>query len=251
MAGSCHIALLIENVRAFRFAAGQGFGCLNLGGVAAGVVGVALALALTAGQNIDIRVASIIMGVHRTSALGNGAVQRPIIDIAVVGVGVAVAGIGAGQLLDLHVLVTTVSMGVGGLSADQPGLNRRCGQSGGKRHHEGNRQGKSTFQGTSINFFHTYLPFFANLLGCKVSGGRAGIVVDTLAPIALRPVISGGLLIIISGWAGMTRGARFSSLALRPAVSGGLPFIISGQADISPQRSELGQRPRRGGGFTP
>ena len=31
--------------------AGQGFGCLDLGGVAAGVVGVALALALTTGQN--------------------------------------------------------------------------------------------------------------------------------------------------------------------------------------------------------
>ena len=81
---------------------------------------MALALALTTGQNIDIRVASITMGVRRGILLIDSAVQRPIIDIAVVGVGVAVAGIGAGQLLDLHVLVTTVSMGVGGLSADQP-----------------------------------------------------------------------------------------------------------------------------------
>ena len=132
------------------------------------------------------------------------------------------------------------------------------------------------------------------LLGCKVSGGRAAIVGavsctsgtvfghssrpalpdvslcgtsgSTLGPIALRPVISGGLLIIISGWATiapagcrqsestytlckLVRGTPpdpmpsadrrgFRPLALRPAVSNGLPFIISGQADIVVQKIE-------------
>ena len=103
------------------------------------------------------------------------------------------------------------------------------------------------------------------------SGVRRNFVRSSIRPLALRPVISGGLLIIISGWAAIAspapnrrirltlpckpsggepplrlfcsylRRRRVRSLALRPAVSSGLPFIISGQADIAVQTLNIRQ----------
>ena len=95
---------------------------------------------------------------------------------------------------------------------------------------------------TIASFFvsssHSFLCLIL-LFGCKVSGGRAGLVLsrfsDTLAPLALRPAISNGLLIIISSRAVIACfPAHFRPLALRPLVSSGLPFIISGQAGLAP-----------------
>ena len=58
---------------------------------------------------------------------------------------------------------------------------------------------------------------------CAHSSGAA----CELVPIALRPVVSGGLLIIISNRAGMTPLGELAPIALRPAVSGSLPNAVS------------------------
>ena len=71
--------------------------------------------------------------------------------------------------------------------------------------------------------------------GLPIISGRAGVsrcappsgAACELAPVALRPAVSSGLLITISNRAGMTPFGELAPIALRPAVSGSLPSAVS------------------------
>ena len=108
-------------------------------------------------------------------------------------------------------LADTIVKGVCAINRDRAFfIRRQCGAGQQtETHHQCDEQRKSAFAQTEI-VVHVILPFFAIFVGCKVSGGWAGMVRPSSAP--QGPICR--VFAVDSG------AAYFSSLALRAALSG-------------------------------